>query len=82
MKSFKTINYGAYNILVAIVNDEIYFKTEDIKKIFNLDTYKEQMSNKTKFCSINPALELAKSSSTILSAELLNLIETTPKLLN
>ncbi|BDB65770.1 hypothetical protein LS74_010185 [Helicobacter magdeburgensis] len=63
MKNFKTINYGAYNILVAIVNDEIYFKTEDIKKTLNLDTYKEQMSNKTKFCGIDFALDLAKSSS-------------------
>ncbi|BAM12548.1 hypothetical protein HCN_1338 [Helicobacter cinaedi PAGU611] len=40
-KEYKNINYGAYNILIAIVDDEIYFKTEDIKKTLNLDTYKE-----------------------------------------
>ncbi len=62
-KEYKNINYGTYNILIAIVDDEIYFKTEDIKKILNLDTYKEQTSNKTKFCNINFALELTKSSS-------------------
>lgn len=70
MKEFKSIEYGIFNILLAIVNNEVYFKTADIKNILHIQDYdnyhkdtQEPTKQTTNFCNIHSVLNLIKSSS-------------------
>ena len=41
VREFKTLEYGIFNILVAIIDNEVYFKTTDIKNILQIKDYDE-----------------------------------------